>query len=89
MRREVHEEEVEMSGASRCWFTLLTLFAEVLLFGSVGLVVAWCAKYRGGFAWTEEPERQFNLHPVLMVTGLIFFAGHGECWLVGGGRTVW
>ncbi|XP_043236798.1 probable ascorbate-specific transmembrane electron transporter 1 isoform X1 [Amphibalanus amphitrite] len=74
--REVHEEQVEMSGGSRCCFSLLTLLAEVLLFGSVALVVAWCLKYRGGFAWTEDPNLQFNLHPVLMVSGFIFFAGH-------------
>ena len=67
-----------MSGGSRCCFSLLTLLAEVLLFGSVALVVAWCLKYRGGFAWTEDPNLQFNLHPVLMVAGFIFFAGHGE-----------
>ena len=67
-----------MSGGSRCCFSLLTLLAEVLLFGSVALVVAWCLKYRGGFAWTEDPNLQFNLHPVLMVAGFVFFAGHGE-----------
>jgi len=68
-----------MTNSSRCCFSLLTLAAEVLLFGSVALVVAWCLKYRGGFAWGEseqENAKKFNLHPVLMVTGLVFFAGH-------------
>ncbi|XP_065839652.1 transmembrane ascorbate-dependent reductase CYB561-like [Oscarella lobularis] len=36
------------------------------------LIVYWTWSYRGGLAWNGS-EQHFNWHPVLMVTGLIYF----------------
>jgi len=78
-------ETEEMSGGARCCFGLLTLVAQVLLHGVVALTLYWVIQYRWQdkkgfpFAWRgSEPadrEKQWNLHPVLMITGLIYCAG--------------
>ncbi|XP_037073644.1 LOW QUALITY PROTEIN: cytochrome b561-like [Pollicipes pollicipes] len=39
---------------------------------AVILTVAWVGHFRNGFAWQERPSVQFNWHPVLMVTGLVY-----------------
>ncbi|XP_039293017.1 cytochrome b reductase 1 isoform X3 [Nilaparvata lugens] len=35
------------------------------------LVLIWCDKYRGGFAWAQ-PASRFNWHPLLMTVGMVF-----------------
>jgi len=79
--------EVEhMSSTARCCFGLLTLVAQVLLHGALALTLYWVLQYRWQdknkglpFAWRgSEPgdrEKQWNLHPVLMMTGLIYCSG--------------
>ena len=37
----------------------------------------WNAQWRGGFAW-DGTGKQFNWHPVFMVTGLVVLYGNGE-----------
>jgi len=53
-------------------FTLSFSLAEICGALAVILTVAWVGHFRGGFAWQENPAVQFNWHPVLMVTGLIY-----------------
>ncbi|XP_044571835.1 plasma membrane ascorbate-dependent reductase CYBRD1 isoform X5 [Drosophila ananassae] len=31
--------------------------------------------YRDGFAWSESPKQQFNLHPILMIAGFVTLSG--------------
>lgn len=40
------------------------------------LVCVWNTHWRGGFAW-DGSAREFNWHPVLMVTGLVVLYGNG------------
>lgn len=85
LQRHRKPETEEMSGGARCCFGLLTLVAQVLLHGVVALTLYWVIQYRWQdkkgfpFAWRgSEPgdrEKQWNLHPVLMITGLIYCAG--------------
>jgi len=85
LQRHRKPETEEMSGGARCCFGLLTLVAQVLLHGVVALTLYWVIQYRWQdkqgfpFAWRGlEPgdrEKQWNLHPVLMITGLIYCAG--------------
>ncbi|KAG7477224.1 hypothetical protein MATL_G00091810 [Megalops atlanticus] len=42
---------------------------------SVIFVLYWSFRWRGGFAW-DGSTRQFNWHPVLMVTGLVVLYGN-------------
>lgn len=68
----------EMSTASSMVFYFLVFLAEILMFGLLSLVLFWVVYYRGGFAWREDVAKEFNYHPVLMITGFIFLMGHGE-----------
>jgi uncharacterized membrane protein (DUF4010 family) len=54
---------------------LVVVLASLLLLASLTLSLFWVLYYRGGFSWTEDPKKQFNLHPVLMVAGFITFSG--------------
>jgi cytochrome b-561 len=40
--------------------------------GMLVLVLTWLLRYRGGFAWSSDPQHQFNWHPLLMTSGLLF-----------------
>ncbi|EFA05356.2 transmembrane ascorbate-dependent reductase CYB561 [Tribolium castaneum] len=49
-------------------------FATALGVGMLVMVLSWLVKYRDGFSWSD-PQLQFNWHPLLMVTGLVFLYG--------------
>lgn len=49
--------------------------AQVFLFGALGLVLFWVFYYRQGIAWQNEIDKEFNLHPILMVGGFVFLLG--------------
>lgn len=68
-------EKEEFTGCTSCCFGFLSFVCQILLFGALGLVLYWVIEYRGGFAWRETPEKEFNYHPVLMVGGFIFLMG--------------
>ncbi|KAH1003030.1 hypothetical protein HUJ05_010979 [Dendroctonus ponderosae] len=70
-----YEDDNEWGCGSWLEYTLVVVLSSVLLLGSLGLTLFWVIQYRGGFAWREDPKRQFNLHPVLMVAGFITFSG--------------
>lgn len=69
------EEETTLSCGNWFEFLLVVALAIILLVGALVLVLFWVIYYRQGFAWTENPSLEFNLHPVLMIAGFITFSG--------------
>ncbi|XP_037040488.1 cytochrome b reductase 1 isoform X2 [Bradysia coprophila] len=72
-----YEDEGDNSWGCASWFEYLVvvILSTILLIGALVLTLFWVIYYRGGFAWSEKPEIQFNLHPVLMVGGFITLSG--------------
>jgi len=75
-------DDDEMSGGARCCFGFLIFIAQILLHGVLGLVLFWVIQYHSKrpekpwpFSWRDDPELEFNLHPVLMIAGFIYFMG--------------
>jgi len=74
-------DDDEMSGGARCCFGFLVFIAQILLHGVLGLVFFWIVQYHSKpnspwpFSWKEDPDLEWNLHPVLMITGFIYFMG--------------
>lgn len=54
---------------------MVIVLSPILLIGALVLTLYWVIQYHGGFAWSENPKVQFNLHPVLMVGGFITLSG--------------
>lgn len=56
-----------------------TVVVHVLAVAAVVLVLVWCVHFRGGLALQSLDNKAliFNIHPVLMITGLIVLAGEG------------
>ncbi|KAG8192619.1 hypothetical protein JTE90_017184 [Oedothorax gibbosus] len=80
MGTKKHESSSSSEGgaplAARCGFGWLAFVAELLLAGSLALVLFWVFHYHGGVAWSGDGSRQMNLHYVLMIAGFIFMNGH-------------
>lgn len=72
-----YEEDSDNSWSCGSWFEylLVVILSTILLIGSLVLTIFWVIYYREGFAWSENPKKQFNWHPVLMVAGFITFSG--------------
>lgn len=73
--RQKEYESDEWGCGNWCEYMVVVTLASLLLVGALTLVLFWILYYREGFAWRENPVKQFNLHPVLMVAGYIFFSG--------------
>jgi len=72
-----YDDDTESDWNCFSWFEYLVtvIFSTLLLVGALVLTLFWIMFYRNGFAWSENPELQFNLHPILMIAGFITFSG--------------
>lgn len=74
--RSYDSDDNERGACEWCEYSLVITLATVLLIGVSGLTIFWTLYYRDGYAWDGEiPEKQFNLHPTLMVAGFVTFSG--------------
>ncbi|XP_054288149.1 plasma membrane ascorbate-dependent reductase CYBRD1 isoform X2 [Macrosteles quadrilineatus] len=69
------DDEEGMGCGSWCEYVLVVVLASLLLLASLVLVLFWTLYYRKGYAWNEDPSRQFNAHPTLMIAGFISLSG--------------
>jgi len=53
------------------------IFFQVSGFMAVVLMGLWTGHHLGGFAASDDPQHQFNWHPLLMTIGMIFLYGNG------------
>ncbi|KAJ6883054.1 transmembrane ascorbate ferrireductase 1-like [Populus alba x Populus x berolinensis] len=73
---EDEEEEEDSSMAIGVEALPLTFVAHALAVAGVVMVLVWNLYYRGGLAWEATNKSLiFNLHPVLMLFGLIIIGG--------------
>lgn len=63
--------------AGRSTFAWLVGASQLVGLASVVVTGVWMGHYRGGFAW-DGSTREFNLHPLCMVLGLVFLQGDGR-----------
>lgn len=72
-----YEDEGDNSWGCASWFEYLVIviLSPILLVGALALTLVWVFRYRDGVAWSEKPEQQFYLHPILMVGGFITLSG--------------
>lgn len=74
--RSYEPDENERGACEWCEYALVITLATILLIGVSALTVFWVLYYREGYAWADDiPEKQFNLHPTLMVAGFVTFSG--------------
>ncbi|KAJ8752816.1 hypothetical protein K2173_008551 [Erythroxylum novogranatense] len=53
-----------------------TFIAHVLAVAGAAMVLVWCIHFRGGLAWEAKNKSLiFNIHPVLMLIGLVIIGG--------------
>ncbi|XP_065206513.1 transmembrane ascorbate-dependent reductase CYB561 isoform X2 [Planococcus citri] len=70
-----YDDDDEFTTCNWMEYVLVVVLSCSLLVAALILILFWTLYFQKGFAWHEEPEKQFNLHPTLMVTGFITISG--------------
>ncbi|KAH8407677.1 hypothetical protein KR222_010511 [Zaprionus bogoriensis] len=81
-KRYEEDPDNAWNACSWCEYMLIVILSTILLVGVLILTLFWVMFYRGGFAWSEKPALQFNLHPILMVAGFVTLSGFCKSALV-------
>ena len=92
-KKAVIDSEEDMSGGSRCCFGVMALLVQILLHGELALTLYWIVQYRWNglgfpfsFMGSEQGEgaldKEWNLHPVMMIAGFIYCMGQGKSLII-------
>jgi len=87
-RRSEEDTSSSLSGGAGCCLGVLVLLTQIILHAVIALTLYWIIQFRWGpgdaklpFSWRGEErgdlERQWNLHPLLMLLGFIYLTGQG------------
>ena len=72
-------ESIDNKATGTSFFTAWVILAQVFGLAAVIIVAVWMGQYNGGFAWQENPSKEFNYHPLFMIIGMVFLYGDGTC----------
>ncbi|XP_038044574.1 cytochrome b561-like isoform X2 [Patiria miniata] len=72
--KELHSQDSNQPATTMRAFYPLVLASQVAVVLVLILAGYWTGHYLGGFAW-DGSAKEFNLHPLLMILGLVFFYG--------------
>ncbi|XP_070490432.1 plasma membrane ascorbate-dependent reductase CYBRD1 isoform X1 [Chironomus tepperi] len=73
-KRYDDDEKSTWQCGSWCEYIFVVVTSSILLLSSIVMTVFWVIFYRQGYS-LEDPAKQFNFHPTLMIAGYITLAG--------------
>lgn len=73
-RRYDDDEKSTWQCGSWCEYIFVVVTSSILLLSAIVMTVFWVIFYRQGYS-LEDPAKQFNFHPTLMIAGYITLAG--------------
>ena len=73
-RRYDDDEKSTWQCGSWCEYIFVVVTSSILLLSAIVMTVFWVIFYRQGYS-LEDPAKEFNFHPTLMIAGYITFAG--------------
>ncbi|CAO1423674.1 unnamed protein product [Diamesa serratosioi] len=73
-KRYDEDDKANWQCGSWCEYIFVVVLSSILLLAALVLTVFWVIYYREGFS-LDDPKKQFNFHPVLMVGGYITLSG--------------
>lgn len=74
-RRYEEDPDNAWNACSWCEYMLIVILSTILLVGVLILTLFWVMYYRDGLGWQDNAQKQFNLHPFLMIAGYITLSG--------------
>lgn len=74
-RRYDQDPDNAWNACSWCEYMLIVILSTILLVGVLILTLFWVMYYRDGLGWSDNAQKQFNLHPFLMIAGYITLSG--------------
>lgn len=75
--RSIIDHAMESEAANESFFTKIFTLTQMIGILCVVLTGIWVGHFHGGFSWRSNPKVEFNLHPLLMILGLIFLYANG------------
>jgi len=73
-RRYDEDDKAAWQCGSWCEYIFVVVLSSILLLAAIVLTVFWIIYYRSGFS-LDDPRKQFNFHPALMIAGYITLSG--------------